>query len=187
MDLRERYIYAVTRRLPKTMRDEVEKEPRLRIEKMLPEQNGDIESVLKELGDPVRVANQYRGFKQYLIGPDYFETYLLIVKIVTAVVIFGVAIGKLFELISNPGTNILESMLEFIGGVFGGVLQSFAIITIIFALNERFTKVSIDMKEWNPKDLPVIPKKKNRIQPGEPLFSIFFNGFPKEVSHPQGM
>lgn len=175
MEIMERYIYAVTKRLPKTQREETEKELRQRIEKMLSEKNGDLESVLKELGDPVQVANEYRGFKQYLIGPEYYETYLLIIKIVVAVLLVVMAIGKFFELISNPGTNIFQSMGELVGAVFGGILQSFAIITIIFALNERFAKVKIDLKEWSPKDLPEIPEKKYRIKPAEPLFSIFFN------------
>lgn len=90
-ELMGRYIYQVIRRLSRAQRDEV----RMELEELISDMyadKGSMETVLTQLGDPAEFAKQYQNDRQYLIGPEYFETYLWFVKVIlicTAVPNFG--------------------------------------------------------------------------------------------------
>ena len=80
-DYMDRYIYQVIRRLPKAQREEV----RMELEELISDMyadRGSMEEVLTELGDPAEFAKQYQNEQKYLIGPEYFDTYLWFVKVV---------------------------------------------------------------------------------------------------------
>ncbi len=107
MEKVERYVYAVTRKLPEKQRKDIEQELRGLIEDMLADRTGegspgeaDIETVLTELGDPALLADSFRMGKKHLIGPDNYNTYFFVVKIVLAAVAFGITlaseIGKVY-------------------------------------------------------------------------------------------
>ncbi len=74
MELKQRYIQAVTNRLPDKKRDEVKKELEDLIEGMLKEKEQDIEEVLKQIGPPSLVAKKYLK-KRYVISAEFFDTY----------------------------------------------------------------------------------------------------------------
>ena len=78
---KERYIYAVTRRLPKKQRREVALELEELISDML-EDGGTIEEVLVRLGDPAAFAKKYQDGARCLIGPAYFDNYIWLLRIV---------------------------------------------------------------------------------------------------------
>ncbi|HOV26477.1 MAG TPA: hypothetical protein PK566_09005 [Pseudobacteroides sp.] len=83
MDLINRYVYAVTKSLPEKQREDIEKELRTLIDDMIEENDEPVsyekkvEKVLLELGDPEKLADNYRGSKRYFIGPKFYEKYLL--------------------------------------------------------------------------------------------------------------
>ena len=80
-DYMDRYIYQVIHRLPKAQREEV----RMELEELISDMyadRGSMEEVLTELGDPAEFAKQYQNEQKYLIGPEYFDTYLWFVKVV---------------------------------------------------------------------------------------------------------
>ncbi|WP_396126128.1 HAAS signaling domain-containing protein [Anaerobacillus sp. CMMVII] len=111
MELINRYIYAVTERLPEAQRADIAKELRGLIEDMLEERvgggdpaKGDIEEVLLELGDPVSFADKYRGTKRYLIGPDLFTPYYTILKIVLFAIAVAMSVVLVIEVIFEPTT-----------------------------------------------------------------------------------
>ena len=82
-DLMERYIYAVTRRLPRAQREEIADELRELIGDMLEaDPAAGMEGVLLELGDPAEFAGRYASPDQCLIGPAYFENYKWLLKVV---------------------------------------------------------------------------------------------------------
>ena len=81
----DRYIYDVTRRLPKNQRQDIDAELRGLIEDMVEERSpqpekSDLEAVLTELGRPSALAAKYRGSKRFLIGPELFDVYFLVLK-----------------------------------------------------------------------------------------------------------
>ena len=111
-DLIERYIYAVTKRLPGKTREDVARELRTLIEDMLKEWCGevtpsdkDIRVVLTELGTPNELYEQYAGDgKRCLIGPPYYTTYVFVMKIVLICVAFGMTLSAVlgFPLTITP-------------------------------------------------------------------------------------
>lgn len=68
----ERYVYAVTKRLPQSQREDVGLELSGLIEEMA--QDRPVEQILQEMGDPALLADSYRGAERYLVGPNYFDS-----------------------------------------------------------------------------------------------------------------
>lgn len=182
-ELIDRYVYAVTRRLPETQRADIEKELRGLIDDMLEDRTKgaapgkeEVEAVLKELGRPTALAAKYRGSKQYLIGPDYFDLYMMIVKIVMIVATCATAFAQVIGYATNPPVNVFEAIGMFFASIIGAAINSFAVITIIFAAIDRYA----DRKEksmddgWKPSDLPPVPAAKSVIGISEPIAGIAF-------------
>lgn len=180
MDLMERYIFAVTRRLPEKNREDIEKELRSIIEDML-DQNPEAEpreakviKVLQELGDPDILADNYRDSKRYLIGPHLFSKYLMVLKIVLIAVFGGVSIAAIISIITQDQT-IGVALGTYIGSAFSGMMQAFAWVTLSFALVERSGKTVSSPSDWEVSDLPHIPVKQALIPRSEPIASIIFS------------
>lgn len=80
-ELKERYVYAVSRLLPHKMREDISAELDTLIEDMLeercqdrPAEEKDLRVVLAELGSPSEMAEPLRPDKdKCLIGPPYFS------------------------------------------------------------------------------------------------------------------
>lgn len=178
----DRYIYAVTRRLPEAQRADIEKELRGLIDDMLtdrtkggPPKKEDAEAVLKELGRPTALAAKYRGSKQYLIGPDYFDLYMMILKIVMIAAPCATAFAQIIGYATNPPLNVLEAIGMFFGSIIAAAIQAFAIITFIFAIIDRYADKKEKIGEdWKPSDLPPVPAVKAVIHRSEPIAGIVF-------------
>ncbi len=182
-ELIDRYVYAVTRRLPEAQRADIEKELRGLIDDMLADRtNGaqpkkeDAEAVLKELGSPSSLAAKYRGSKQYLIGPDYFDIYALVVKIVMIVAVSATALAKLIEYVTIPPQEVFSATALVFGSIVSAAFGAFGTVTFIFAVIERFVPKGEFNKsgEWKPSDLPPVPAVKAVIHRSEPIIGIIF-------------
>ena len=85
-DLIERYLYAITRRLPAKQRADVADELRTLISDMLDERCGDfpptgkdVRVVLTELGTPGEMVRKYTADENAcLIGQPYYAQYLYV-------------------------------------------------------------------------------------------------------------
>jgi len=187
VDLVERYIYAVTKRLPINQREEIEKELKGLIEDMLAERarhqepsQSEIEAVLLGLGEPSALADQYRGKKRFLIGPANFDHYLFVLKIVVTAVGFGLTLALIIGNVVNPPQNVLAAMGSYVAAMIAAIIQGFAWVTAIFAIIEHCGVSVIKLprdKIWSPLDLPQIPVKETRIKPIEPILGIAFAVF----------
>ena len=160
----ERYIYAVVKRLPENMKKEVSEELRANISDMLSDKPTDdeIEAVLKKLGSPRVLANNYRGKDRYVVSPLYYDDYINVLKIVFIIfAVFSVVFGSIDAVIGLNSSNVFEMIFEIFGGVisglFEGLFQAFAIVTIIFWIMSSVSQKS-SCDEWKLKDLPEIPK-----------------------------
>ena len=199
----DRYIYQVICRLPKAQRGEV----RMELEELISDMyidKGSMEEVLTELGDPAEFAKQYQNDQKYLIGPEYYETYLWFVKVVlicAAVPILVIslvnAIGEMPAVTSQNAAPVIiraivDSLTEGITNVILSCISAFGAVTLTFAIMER-QKVKIDMKKaekwsvknlseekktsasrWTPKFLEPVPDKKAIISRGESIAGIVF-------------
>lgn len=139
-DIVERYVFAVVRRLPVAQRDDVSLELRSLIEEMVrdrQESEAPEKSVLLELGNPADLADRYRGEERHLIGPRYYDLYLLLLKIVGFAVSLGILISLAIGFAINPPGSFGKALGQIIGTLFGAYAQGFAWITVIFVIMER--------------------------------------------------
>ena len=91
-NLKERYLYAVTKRLSPKIREDVSLELQGLMEDMLLERCGeaepteeDVKSVIRELGTPAELYAKYAdNADACLIGQPYYSSYKLALKIVLA-------------------------------------------------------------------------------------------------------
>lgn len=184
MEIIERYIYAVTQKLPPAQRIDIAKELRGLIEDMLeeriqgkPASEKDIKIVLLELGSPKKLAQKYRGTSKFLIGPELFDPYILILKIVLGSLAIAISVVFVIQTIFNP-TAILDHFIDFIVSAVTSLPTAFGWTTLGFAIAERYSDIKAEdlklEKEWTPADLPNIPNKKGKINRIEPIIGIFF-------------
>ena len=176
----ERYVYAVTKRLPIGQREDVSLELHGLIEEMVQGQIDNlesVESVLMELGDPAELADRYRGVQRYLIGPGYFDLYILIVKIVGFAVSLGLMISLAIGYAFNAPQSLGLAISNVLGTFFVAYAQAFAWVTVAFAIMEwnqrRLGKVAHE-EQWSLEDLPDIPNKSTVIPRSEPIASLIF-------------
>ncbi len=184
MELMDRYIYAVTKSFPKKQKLEIERELKANIEDMV-EQNisndnyeKKVEKALLEIGDPKIVADNYRGSKRFLIGPDYYELYLLVLKIVVAAVVGGISIALFIKSFFTANIDIANIGIEYLTSIFSGAMQAFAWTTIVFIIIERnnakLKDEPDDQGSWDISKLPILPNKKTEIPVSEPIAAIIF-------------
>lgn len=184
MEMVDRYVYAVTQKLPQSQREDIANELRGLIEDMLDERIGDgkitdelVEEVLMELGSPRIMAQKYRGSKSYLIGPELYDTFLLVLKIVLISV--GVTLAGTFviQTIINP-EEILDYFIRFIVASVTALPQALGWVTLAFALGDYYGGFKADDlkldKNWMPSMLPLIPHPKKHIKRSEPITAIVF-------------
>lgn len=159
MDLLERYLAAVARRLPAKQKADVTAELRdvllthaeeaeARLGRPLTRQ--DWERLLVDFGNPVAVAGRYAQV-QHLIGPEVFPYWLATVKAAMALVLALYVILSVLTVMGGEEAYAAahqNSLLTAVLAVFGG-------ITLGFALVERFGKLSV-LSRWKPRDLPPV-------------------------------
>ena len=189
MNLIDKYIQEVTRRLPEKNRKDIALELRSTIEDMLPKQYSEeeVKEVLKELGNPAILANGYNDRPMYLIGPRYYEMYITILKItlpIAAIISFVSLLAH--QLLTFNGSDavlniILNIFTDGIVGVIETTLHTFFWVTLAFFIAERVESskdnepVNFKFKKWSPEDLMDIPNlSKKRISDGEIVFSLFW-------------
>jgi len=193
----ERYIYQVVSRLPREQREEVGMELRELIGDMM-ENEGSIEEVLTQLGDPAEFARKYRDDSCYLIGPEYYDAYLWFMRLVLICTLISSVAASLLEGIRQDYTtmegNYISAVVNllasgFANGIANAIIScigAFGGVTIIFAVMER-QKVKLDWKNrkkwsvdslgekrWNPKELTAIPDKKAMISRSDSIVGVIF-------------
>ncbi len=182
-DLLERYIYAIVRKLPRKIRADVESELRELIGDMLEARCGDVlptehdlRVVLTELGTPAEVAEKYLpDSDKVLIGLPYFSKYKFVLQIVFPCVIFGIMVGTIASLLSDPIANPWYAVFFMtIGSLASGLLISFAIVTIIFAIFQ-WQKVPLDSTVTGLDNLPPVPQKQSLLPKSDAITGIVFS------------
>ena len=177
-DLVERYIYEVVKRIPKKMREEIKMELIGLIEDMK-DRGASIEEVLEELGSPSEFAKRYRDENSYVIGPDYYDNYIWILKIgAIAILISALVSGLVNSVIDAESAKdfVKEFMKEGLTVAISGLWSMVGVVTVIFFALERM-KVKVDVKpeeKWTLDKLPVLPDEKVRISRVGSIIAIMF-------------
>ncbi len=190
-ELIKRYLYDVVRRLPENQKKDIEEELYTLIEDMVEERQGNGESldsninaVLEELGEPVKLAAKYRGEEAHLIGGDYYFLYCQIVKIVLICVGASMLLSNIisfFVVASFESIDIDRAIRSMQEGIINlmkipmALVQAFGFVTIVFYLLEK-NQVKLQEKKgpWKVNKLPFIPYKKAVIKKGDSIVGIVF-------------
>jgi hypothetical protein len=183
------YVSEVGRQLPPKNRADIEAEIRSAIQDLLDErarQTGKpvndeeiVLEVLKEYGDPDKVAASYQG-ERYLIGPrlyPIFEKIIFIVLPIT-IVLALVSMGISLSTMGITAKNVIEVIFTTIGNIIFSAFTTVGSIAVIFAIIERTVpefKIKSGKKEWDPRSLfKVSPPDQVKIV--ELMMEIFFTG-----------
>ena len=178
-DLIERYLYAVTKRLPKKQREDVARELRSLVEDMLTERCGeitptekDVRIVLTELGTPQELYEKYdEDGDKCLIGQPYFSTYKFVLRIVLAFAAVGMTVSSCILQMLEP-QGWLDMAANWLSMLYNTMLSGFAIVTLLFAF---FYHKGIRISEpFNFDDLPPVPKKSQEISKWDSIVGIGF-------------
>jgi len=188
MNLIDRYVSEIGKQLPRKSRADIETEIRSTLEDMLEERSAKagrpaddemVKELLKEYGAPDKVAESYLPTR-YLIGPELYPIFALIVKIVFTVlgviwlILFGVRVATSDLTILSFGTMLGSSVLQWSGGLisaFGNIVLVFAILQWVNA-GKNF-KDETKEEEWSPEELTKEPDPEE-IRPWEPIVTIVF-------------
>lgn len=179
-ELIDRYIYDVVRRLPRGQRYDIEQELKALINDMVEAEGGnaDIPAILNSLGKPGELANKYRDGKKYLIGPELYDTYSLLVKIIFCCTLFGVVVSIIVSWVTDPGQGgYFKQVLASIASIGASLLAAFGGVTLVFAVMEH-KKIKIDLafdKDWSLQMLPPVPSKKAIIKRSDTVVGIVFS------------
>lgn len=185
MEMIDRYVYAVTKRLPESQRNDVTDELRGLIADMLEDRvqnreavDADVESVLLELGHPRTLAQKYRGSKKYVIGPELYDSYMMVLKIGLISVVAVSSAVFVIKVILNP-VEILDYFISYIVSFFTWIIPTvFGWTTLGFTIAEHFSAgelkhINLD-KGWKPSDLPPVPGPKRQIKRSESIAGMIF-------------
>jgi hypothetical protein len=156
-ELFDRYLREVGRRLPRKQRDDVKAELHSLLMDALQdrladrgEEEGATDStapmavedqvaILQELGPPAKVAAQYAPPHRYLIGPRFFDMYLMVAAIVAGAITLSHLVLLLLAVWDAESVRTVVSAFGevFVENFFGAVLAGLGAVTLTFAILER--------------------------------------------------
>jgi hypothetical protein len=169
MSIVDRYLHSVKFWLPGKQQDDILAElsedilsqvadEETRLGRELTE--SELVDILKQRGDPMLLAGRYLPH-QHLIGPPWFPIYVFVLEVVLLWVLLPLFVlmavtGPALDIPHDHGAALLRTL----GGFWTGALSAFALITIGFALLDRFSK-RLESKEWDPRKLPAVPTSRD--------------------------
>lgn len=203
----DRYIYAVGEKIPKKQRKTCENDLRALIETAINEKitdrrknnedyqikESDIFEVLEAFGSPDEMAKRYHSNPSYLIGPELFDLYKLVLVIVGLCVGFGIIVGNFVSILSTQTEFekiIIRLPIQFLSATFNTIGS----VTAIFALIQYFSKEPgkffSKSTPWQAQFLKPIPLPHSRIRRRETIVAltfttlaiILFNFFPDRIA-----
>jgi hypothetical protein len=171
MTLVDRYVGEVARHLPSRQREDVSRELRSTLRDTLESRFGpepseeDTVRLLKEFGPPEAMAASYRPSNRYLIGPDWFPAFIVVIRIHLLVLTAALVGGAALALVA-PGRSldIGGIVAEFVFDFAHVGLLSLGAIVLAFHLLERAqVQPRWPRREWDPRSLPAV-KDRDRVE-----------------------
>ncbi|MBB6146441.1 putative membrane protein [Silvibacterium bohemicum] len=162
-NLLNRYLQAVGFWLPRRQKDdilaELAEDLRQQMEDREEElgrglEDADIKAILKQRGQPMRVAASFLP-QQSLIGPVLYPIYLMVLKIVVLVTLLINVIATILSTVFNHAAapHPIAAVLRSVGAAWSIFFIQFGIVTLIFAAIDRYAAASIGSEDWDPGKL----------------------------------
>lgn len=165
MELIERYLKAIEFWLPGGEKQDILAEISEDIHSQIEERqtalgrsltNAELEALLKQRGRPMLLANRYRP-QRSLIGPDWFPTYVFVLKIVgLCYVLPWLVIYFVLHWVQHPEANMGLTLMASFGTAWEVAFFSAAVVTLIFASLQFTQEKSNFFENWNPRQLPPV-------------------------------
>jgi len=164
--LLDAYVDEVGQRLPKRMRGDIGAELRSSLQDMLDDRaqtagrapdEDTVVNVLREFGPPEKVAASYLP-ERYLVGPQLYPAFMLVLRILLVVVTVVWLIGLTRSLTeAGPVTmDIVEALIQGVADLAGSALQMLGNLVLIFAVLQWAlpdVKVKMPERAWDPRSL----------------------------------
>lgn len=188
----DRYVYAVGEKLSKNQREDIMQELRSSILDALDERveekraqlgnsyeatEEDTFSVLEAFGSPSVVAQQYLPNHRYLIGPELFDLYRMVMIIALAGVAIGLTVSTVVSAMES--SELTHYIYKLPGELIMALTSAVGSVTIVFAGIQYFAPdhqlndLNIS-KPWRAKELSEIPFPYNKIKRSETIVEICF-------------
>jgi hypothetical protein len=175
MKLIERYLHEVGRYLPRKNREDILAEIKSHLSDTLEERvqgeasEEDVVALLKETGAPHKLASSYPGSQQYLVGPEIYPFFRMVVSIVLAAVIGAQLLAIGISVWMGEGT---VNLWQTLGSLLVSIPTAIGSVVITFMILQRFgVQPKLDDEPWDPRSLPVI-EEAEEIKRGELIFGI---------------
>ncbi len=163
MEILERYLHAIEFWLPKEQRHDIIAELSEDIHSEIEERENqlgrklnesEMESLVKQRGRPVLVANRYVP-QRYLIGPVLFRIYVFVLKIFALCYLpaWGAVFITLYR-VQHPGSSWIGTIGVTLSQLWTGTFIGASVITLIFAILQRFETQRHFLENWDPRQLP---------------------------------
>lgn len=157
-DLIDRYVHQVGLYVPTNERSEIEAELRSQIHDQL---EGtaltEVASVLKQLGDPHRLAASYHG-EQVLVGPELYPFMCMVLRFGLPLVPTVVVVANVLGMVLAPAGG--DWLTLAVGSVFTAAqaaLIFFAVVVLFFAILQHSGKTFASGRtEFDPLALPPV-------------------------------
>ncbi len=191
-ELLDRYLLGVRRHLSGKDREDITNEIESHIFDTLAErfQETDeltvenLEEIFREMGAPRKVAWQYRP-QRALIGPRFFPIYVLVARILVAVVVGAILLSSVISIAVGEPQSFWHVLGSFLGSAWSGALSAFGVVTLIFAGIERAVEEKAwdemedfeelkEMDAYKASDLPELPQREKKFDRAETVFEIIF-------------
>ena len=166
MDLIDRYLAAIARRLPADKADDIVAEIRddllTRIEARedkagRPLDKGEVSDLIKEMGHPLLVASRYRP-QQYLVGPDAFPFFVATLRIVAMFLAVAFAVTAASRVVFGHA-DVARAVAQALGDLVNSAITGLGIVTVIFFVLERTGFPANHVAKWRPQELPEVKDK----------------------------
>jgi len=188
MNLLDRYISAVGSKIWGKNRKDIESELRSILLDALDEKTEsreateeDVAELLRDFGHPSEVAGRYNLDKKYIIGPELYDLYMLIIKIVCIAVPIGLTIGILVDIMQSQQLidNLFWEIFLIVPKCFSALVSAVGLITIIFGLIEKTAVIkqedlSLTNKDWDPRKLPEAVREHDEVKRYSKIIGILW-------------
>lgn len=195
MKLVEKYLYAISRQLPREGKDEVIKELESSLLDSIEDMYGpepteaDITEVLKSFGSPSDVAKEY-GKKRFVIDPQLTDLYFMIAKIIVFAMLGAFTVSYMVRLFVEEDFNYMIELLGIFGNIVMGSISAIGSLTLVFIIIGRYMTNRYTEESWEPKMLEELPSDKEAVSfigtmAGiifSVIFIVGFNLFPEMMN-----
>jgi hypothetical protein len=188
MELLDRYLQAVRFWLPRAQQDDIIAELGEDIRSQIedkesalgrPLHEDELVTLLHQTGHPIRVAGRYQP-QQSLIGPTLFPLYEFVLKIVALGYLGPWVLVWSAMLFFMPAYRAEQTGLPLLGTwahFWSLAITLFGAITIVFAVLERCQAKIGNLYKWDPRKLPRVVERKQRVSRVESIFGLVFSAF----------